>query len=64
MKLNPEYTFDNFVIGNCNQLPHSAALKVAMDSFGEMICNPLVIYGEAGVGKTHLLHSIGNYIIS
>lgn len=57
--LNPSFTFDNFVIGNCNRECYEASMAVAIDP-GKFY-NPLFIYGRAGIGKTHLLHSIGNY---
>lgn len=59
-KLNPLLSFDNFVTGKANQLAHSAAIQVA-ESPGS-IYNPLFIYGGVGLGKTHLLQSIGNHI--
>jgi len=59
-KLNPLLSFDNFVTGKANQLAHAAAIQVA-ESPGS-IYNPLFIYGGVGLGKTHLLQSIGNHI--
>ncbi|MBQ7921362.1 MAG: chromosomal replication initiator protein DnaA [Clostridia bacterium] len=55
---NEDYTFDNFVVGNSNQLAHAAALSVA-DNVGMKI-NPLFIYGPSGLGKTHLMYAIAN----
>ncbi len=59
--LNPKYKFDTFVVGKNNQFAHSASLAVA-ESPGE-VYNPLYLYGGPGLGKTHLIHSIGHFIL-
>jgi chromosomal replication initiator protein len=60
LSLNPKYTFEQFVIGDSNRLAHAAALSVA--EMPAQAYNPLFIYGPPGLGKTHLLHSIANYV--
>jgi chromosomal replication initiator protein len=58
---NPKYTFENFVVGASNQFAHAASLKVAESP--ALSYNPFFIYGGVGLGKTHLLNSIGNFVM-
>ena len=59
--LNKEYVFDTFIVGNSNRFAYTASMAVA-EKPGKAY-NPLFLYGKSGLGKTHLMHSIGNYII-
>lgn len=60
--LNPNYTFENFVVGTCNQFAHAAASAVVKNPAKSY--NPLYIYGGAGLGKTHLMNAIGHFTLS
>ncbi|MFC2163664.1 chromosomal replication initiator protein DnaA [Acidobacteriota bacterium] len=59
--LNPNYTFENFVVGSCNQFAHAAATAVVKNPAKSY--NPLYIYGGAGLGKTHLMNAVGHYTL-
>lgn len=64
-RLNPEYTFSRFVEGKSNQMARAAALHIAHNAnSSERVFNPLVLYGGVGLGKTHLMHAIGNEILN
>lgn len=59
--LNPRYTFDNFIIGPFNELAYAASQAI-LKKIGVNVYNPLFIYGNTGLGKTHLIQSVGNYL--
>ena len=59
--LNPNYTFENFIVGSCNQFAHAAATAVAKNPAQSY--NPLYIYGGAGLGKTHIINAIGHFTL-
>ena len=61
-QLNKSYTFDNFVEGECNRLVRSAAMSVSVNPGSHTPFNPLYIYGDSGLGKTHAAHAIGNEV--
>ena len=61
--LNPRYTFENFIKGDSNQLARAAAMAVANNPGGTSF-NPLVLYGGTGLGKTHLMHALGNHAVA
>ncbi|MBL7792219.1 MAG: chromosomal replication initiator protein DnaA, partial [Saprospiraceae bacterium] len=62
-QLNPQYTFDTYIEGDCNRLARSAGLAIARKP-GETSFNPLVIFGDTGLGKTHLAQAIGNDVLA
>jgi chromosomal replication initiator protein len=60
-RVNPRYTFDTFIVGQSNRLAHAGCLAVAENP--GMAYNPLFVYGGVGLGKTHLLHAVGNHVL-
>ena len=60
--LNPEYTFDNFVVGSSNRFAHACGVAVSNDPGGSHGYNPLFIYGPSGLGKTHLMYAVANKV--
>ncbi len=67
VNLNPNYTFDNFIVGSSNEMAYAACLNLAqhanMPNSENILTNPIFLYGGSGLGKTHLINAIGNYII-
>ncbi|MCB9280902.1 MAG: chromosomal replication initiator protein DnaA [Lewinellaceae bacterium] len=61
--LNPNYTFDNFIEGDCNRLARSAGMAIAKNP-GKTSFNPLVVFGDVGLGKTHLIQAVGNEVLN
>ncbi len=62
-QLNPNYNFSTFIEGDCNRLARGAGKAIALNP-GKTAFNPMIIYGDVGLGKTHLVHAIGNEILS